>query len=441
MSRPKAGLPSGLRCYRVATAAAEPFARAWLRLRAPGRGLRERERLGEAGASRPAGDLLWLHGVSVGESLSLLPLLTEIARIRPELGLLVTSRTRTSAEVLEQRLPAGVLQSFAPLDLPRCLGRFLDAWKPGALVLAESELWPGLICACREASVPVVLVNARMSDRSVRNWRRFPDSARYLLEAVEFAEAQDRTTARRLAALGARPGSVGAVGSLKAAGGPPPADPVAVRTVSRALEGRLTWLAASTHAADEAVVLDAHERVLEACPNSRLILVPRHPQRGGENAAAAESRGWRVARRSAGAHPGGGETVYVADTLGELGLWYRVAPVAFVGGSFGGIGGHNPFEPAALGCAILHGGDVENFRDIYRELDRGGGAHRVEDGGDLARFLVRSLDCEGRPHPSVRRLTSRASTIAAPEAGGTERLARRILGVLGGLAGDPGATP
>lgn len=423
--------PSALSLYLTATAAVEPAVVAWASLRARGERACERERLGKPLQPPPPGDLLWLHGASVGESLSLLPLLREILRFRGDLNLLVSSRTRTSAAVLKGRLPAGVVRTYAPLDLPGCLRRFLCAWKPQALVLAESEIWPGLLSRCHESGVPVALINARMSDRSVRNWRRFPDMARSLLDPVRIIEAQDAETARRLVELGARSDAVAAVGSLKAAGEPLPANPAEVDMVRNTFTGSLAWLAASTHEADESIVLDAHARVLERCPGASLVMVPRHPNRGREIAASVEARGWTVARRSTGEALERGRRVYVADTLGELGLWYRALPVAFIGGSFGGIGGHNPYEPAVLGCAILHGGDVGNFRDIYGALDRGGGALPVRDASGLSESLLHLMDCKGRPAgDELARLLGCAEDIARPKAGQAERLARRILGLV-----------
>ena len=389
--------------------------------------MRERERLGEGFQTRPDGSLLWLHGVSVGESLSLLPLLEAISGLRPDLSLLVTSRTKTSAELLEQRLPKGVLRSYAPLDLPNCVRRFVHAWRPSALILAESELWPGLVTACHSAGIPVALINARMSERSVRNWFRFPESARVLLGPVALAETQDAAMAERLIALGVAPASVRVTGSLKAASGPLPGNPDEVVAARNALSGRLVWLAASTHEADEGIAIDAHARILDSHPNACLVIVPRHPERGADVLRAARLRGWRSARRGSGDPTPESDTVYVADTLGELGLWYRVVPVAFVGGSFGGIGGHNPFEPATLGAAILHGPDVANFRGIYAALDQGRGARPVSDATSLSHAVLELLDGEGRPAALTRDMTRRAAGIAAPREGEAERLANRIL--------------
>ena len=429
---------TALTLYRAVAAALEPGANFLLQLRARRGDARERERLGESIEARPEGCLLWLHGVSVGESLSLLPLLEAIAGLRPDLRLLVTSRTRTSAEILDRRLPEGVLRSYAPLDLPRCVQRFLRHWRPSALVLAESELWPGLISGCHEAGVPVALINARLSERSIRNWFRFRASARMLFGSVSLAEVQDPATAAKLVELGAAPGAVRVSESLKAAGGPLPCDPKEVVSVKRALAGRFAWLAASTHEADEGIVFDAHARIAEAFPDACLVVVPRHPERGGELLRAAEARGWQATRRSSGLPVPTGESVYVADTLGELGLWYRALPVAFLGGSFGGVGGHNPFEPAALGATILHGPDIGNFDRIYEELDLGGGAGPVDDGDSLSRQVLHLLETDGRPVDAARKMADHAARIAAPTAGEAERLARRILGMIDRDGGTPG---
>ena len=421
------GRSRALSLYHAAASLAEPAVVRWLRFRAGRSTARERERLGERFLPRPAGPLVWLHGVSVGESLSLLPLVAELGALRPELALLVTSRTRSSATLLEQRLPPGVLRSYAPLDLPGCVDRFLRAWRPDVLVLVESELWPGVTQACHRAGLPVALINARMSDRSLRNWRRFPDAARSLLAPVRLAETGDPVMADRLRELGASPAAVRVTGSLKAAGRPLPADPAEVERVRQVLAGRFAWLAASTHEADERVVLAAQQRILRHHPDAVLVVVPRHPERGGALAREAQSRGLPALCRSEGASLPGAGPVYIADTLGELGLWYRGLPVAFIGGSFGGIGGHNPYEPAALGTAILHGPDIANFGGIYRDLDAEGGACPVAGADGLGAALLDRLDATGAPGPAVAGMVARAREIAAPQEGEARRLALRLL--------------
>ena len=213
--------------------------------------------------------------------------------------------------------------------------------------------------------------------------------------------------AAKLIELGAAPGAVRVTESLKAAGGPLPCNPEEVALVQRSLFGRFAWLAASTHEEDEEIVFDAHSRILEARPDACLVVVPRHPERGGDLVRVAEARGWQATLRSSGSPLPSSEGVYVADTLGELGLWYRVLPVAFLGGSFGGVGGHNPFEPAALGATILHGPDVVNFHRIYGDLDLNIGACPVEDAVGLSGQILRLLKADGRPTAAAREMAGR----------------------------------
>jgi 3-deoxy-D-manno-octulosonic-acid transferase len=331
--------------WTAAAAAGAPLLRAHLRWRA-GRGKEIAGRLGERrgeGARRPPGRLLWLHAASVGETLSLLPLLDALAERAPDLSVLVTTGTVTAAALLARRLPpalaARVVHRFAPLDVPRWADRFLAGWRPDAGALVESELWPNLIRAARRRGVPLALVNARLSERSARRWRRWaPGLAREMVSAFSPVLAQTPADAARLGALGARLALC--VGNLKDAAAPLPADPVELARLRHATAGRPVFLAASTHPGEEAVVLDAHRRAAARLPGLLTVVVPRHPHRGP--AVVAEAGDLAVARRAAGEAPGPGTAVYVADTLGELGLFYRLAGVCLVGGSLVPHGGQNP---------------------------------------------------------------------------------------------------
>ncbi len=403
MSVPRGSVALGL--YLAAARAAGPVAPAILRRRAA-RGKedpeRSAERLGHAGRERPAGALVWLHAASVGESLSTLGLVSALRAERPDLGLLVTTGTVTSARLMAERLPSGAIHQFAPLDLGSAAARFLDHWRPDAAIWIESELWPGLIEEAAARGVRMALVNARISQRSAEGWRRAPGMIRRLLGRFEAILAQDRTAADRLEGLGAR--DVLVAGSLKA-GAAPPDRPEARETLARALAGRPVWLAASTHAGEEALAADAHLRAAQVHPDLATLIAPRHPERGAEIAAAIEARGLRVSRRGADEGLSAGDDVHLLDTLGEMGAWLRLAPVTFVGGSLVPRGGHNPHEPAGLGSTILHGPHVENFADDYAALAAAGGALRVDGAealGEGAALLLSDPEARRRLADAAR---------------------------------------
>ena len=342
------------------------------------------ERRGIAAMDRPEGELVWFHAASVGESLSLLELIRRMTEERPDLHVLVTTGTVTSAQVMQARLPAGALHQFIPVDVLPWVRRFLDHWKPDLAVWTESELWPALITETRARGVPMVIVNARMSKTSHDRWRFLRGMVRSLLERFEEAHVQDDLTAAYLRRLGLPGERLHVTGTLKEGAAALPCDEDERQRLTSHLGGRPIWLAASTHEGEEEQILAAHRMALKVNPRLLLVLVPRHPHRGDEVAALIEARGCSFARRSAGERPGPETSVYLADTMGELGLWYRMAPISFVGGSLEPIGGHNPFEPAALGSVILHGPYVTNFVDIFQRLTEAKAARLVSSPEALA---------------------------------------------------------
>ena len=349
------------------------------------------ERMGIAGMPRPEGRLVWFHAASVGEAASLVELLRRIGTGRPDLTCLVTTVTLTSAQFLDGRLPEGTLHQFAPLDVLPWVERFLGHWRPDLAVWTESELWPATLYATHRTGVPMLLINARISQRSFRRWRLARGMARGLLGRFDRILAQDELAAEQLEAIGAEPDRLEVTGMLKEGAAPLPHDEAERTALARALDGRQLWLAASTHPGEEEIVAAAHAEARRTIPTLVLILAPRHPDRGDAVAAMLRERGLAVAQRSKGEAIDADTEVYLADTLGEMGLWYRVAPVSFVGGSLVAVGGHNPFEPALLGSAILHGPFVRSFADPYARLADAGAAIRVRNEGELARALVRTL--------------------------------------------------
>lgn len=343
------------------------------------------ERLGEASVSRPTGPLVWLHAASVGECVSVLPL---VARLLddPALSVLVTSNTVTSAQLMADRLPPRALHQYAPVDLPGAVERFVDHWRPGLALFVESELWPNLISALRARAVPMAIVQGRLSARSWRRWRRCPAAARQLLGGFRMVIAQTAEDAARYSRLGAP--VVRPLGTLKYAAEPLPADAAALAALRRAVGDRPRWVAASTHpGTEEDAVFIAHIAARTRVPGLLTVVVPRHPVRGGDVARAAHARGLGVAQRTAGAAIRAATDVYVADTLGELGLLYRLAPLAFVGGTLSGRGGHNPIEPIRLGCATVAGPDLRNFRDVADDLRAAAALETVADRDALAKAV------------------------------------------------------
>jgi 3-deoxy-D-manno-octulosonic-acid transferase len=407
--------------YRLLTRLLEPLAPRLLDARAKqGKEdpVRVDERLGLTTVARPAGDLVWLHGVSVGETLSLLPVVERIRRQRPDLAILVTSGTLTSAQLLAQRLPAGVIHQFAPVDAPGAVAAFLDHWQPSLAVFVESELWPNLILEARRRGVKLVLASARITEKTVEGWRRFPGAVRQILCAFDRILPQDETSAARLHSLGARiDGHV----NLKLSGEAPPHDAAAFTRLSAAIGDRPVVVAASTHDGEEIAIVRALDKLADRLC---LILVPRHPARSADIATALTRDGYRFARRSQGHEPDRDTDLYLADTLGEMGLFLRLADVVVMGGSFSAalekppVGGHNPLEPARLGKPAVTGPDMSNWATVTDALVEAGGLAIVQAPWDLPAVLAPLL-----ANTDAARVMGERGRRAATEAGsGLDRL-------------------
>ena len=418
--------PLALGLYAAATGLIEPLAPLLLQGRAR-RGKEDSdrldERLGRTDTARPPGRLAWLHGASVGESLSLLPLVETIAAARPQVTILMTSGTRTSAELLARRLPCEAIHQYAPLDAPGSARRFVDHWRPDLGLFVESDLWPNLLRAARSSGARLALLSARMSPASLRGWRRAPHSAQALLGLFDLILAKDAAAAAAFRSLGAE---VAGLADLKFGAADLPVDPLGLAQARAQLGARSVILAASTHPGDEARVLDAFQAVGDRAAEALLIIVPRHPERGPAIAALVQARGLEVGLRSAGEQPGAAQ-VYVADTLGELGLWYRLARLAILGGAFApGVGGHNPLEPARLSCPFVCGPHVQAWAQTYADLWRIGGDGPVEIASALAERIDGALLSHKQPNPTVARLSAYVETRDAE----TRKVADRVLGLL-----------
>lgn len=372
---------------------------------------RWREKLGAATAPRPDGPLVWLHAVGLGEVLALRGLIGEMAAQAPEAAFLVTSTARSSARVMAANLPPRTRHQFLPLDAPQYVARFLDHWRPCLSVWAEQEIWPAAVVAAHARGIPLALINARITAESHARRARVRRVYADLLVRFALVSAQDPGTAGRLGDLGARQVVVG--GSLKPAAPPLTVDAADLAMVQAALAGRAVWAAASTHPGDEAEALAA----AAALPDRLLILIPRDIGRADTLAADLAARGLPHVRRSKGALPGPDTRVWLADSYGELGLWYRLATAALVGGGFDAIGGHNPWEPAALGAAILHGPDVRNFATDYARLSQAQAARALAP-GDLATALR---------DPGLCAMATRARALVEAARGSLHPLARDLL--------------
>ncbi|WP_375464485.1 3-deoxy-D-manno-octulosonic acid transferase, partial [uncultured Methylobacterium sp.] len=340
-------LTLALRAYRGGLWLGEPAVAGLLAWRAR-RGKEDRARLSERrglpGRARPPGSLAWMHGASVGEALSLMGLADGM--IARGVSVLLTTGTRSAAEVIGARLPAGAVHQYVPLDAPRWVARFLDHWQPDLALVAESEIWPNTIVALHARAIPLLLVNGRMSQRSFARWARAPGTAKALLARIPVCLAQTRDDAERFARLGAPRVSV--AGNLKYDSAVPPADGRQIAHLGDLIGDRPVWVAASTHPGEDEAAARAHAALKDRFPRLLTIVAPRHPRRGGEVAEQAAAQGLRSARRAAGGHPHAGIDLYIADTLGELGLFYRLSPLVFLGGSLVPHGGQNPIEPVRL---------------------------------------------------------------------------------------------
>ncbi|MCB1494552.1 MAG: 3-deoxy-D-manno-octulosonic acid transferase [Bauldia sp.] len=388
------------------------------------------ERYGRASRSRPDGAVVWVHAASVGETNAVLPLIKEI--VGSGRSVVFTTVTLTAARIAEQRLPPGAVHQFSPIDVRRWMKAFIAHWRPEMAIFVESELWPQAIATLTGERIPLVIVNGRLSRKSFEGWHRRPSIAHALFSQVNLCLAQTETDGERYRSLGVP--AVTVTGNLKFDTPPPGADDGAREALAREIGNRPLWLAASTHPGEEEIVVAAHRRMVARHPGLLTIIVPRHPHRGAELVAAFAGNGLSIACRSSGQQPTPSTDIYLADTLGELGLFYRIAPVAFVGGSLVDHGGQNPIEPVVLGTAVLHGPHIQNFADVYEALDKLTAGCRVVDAGKLAESAsILIADARAR-----ERCVTNAQAALSPFRGALERTMVALKPVLRS-EGKPGA--
>jgi 3-deoxy-D-manno-octulosonic-acid transferase len=365
--------------YRITTDLGAPFVELYLlKRRFEGREdpARFPERMGHASRARPEGQLVWCHAASVGEAASILSLIEKMRALYPHMNMLITSGTVTSARMLEKRLPADTIHQYMPVDRAPYVERFLNHWRPDFAMLIESEIWPNMLNALRARNIPAALVNARMSDRSFRRWYRFRTWAKELMSAFVMCITQTEDDRGRFVALGAKPARC--FGNLKYAAKPLPADEAELVRLKMDIGARPLWLFASSHRGEEEAVCAVHKKLREKFPDLLTVLAPRHANRSDEIARLMAGQNLVCARRSKKETVTVSTDIYFADTMGELGLLYRLSPLAVIGGSFVAIGGHNPIEAAQLGCVVIFGPHMHNFSAIAREFARKNAAIQLQ---------------------------------------------------------------
>jgi 3-deoxy-D-manno-octulosonic-acid transferase len=405
-------LPMTLRVYRKLSAAAAPLAPALIKQRLK-QGKEDPARIGERRGitrdARPRGPLVWIHGASVGEVLAAAALIERLRALN--MRILLTSGTVTSAAIVAKRFPADIIHQYVPYDSPRFVARFLDHWQPSLALFIESDLWPNLILAGASRRLPMVLINGRMSPRSFPRWRRFSTTISALLGQFEVCLAQSNVDAERFAALGSR--NVVTTGNLKLDVQAPPADTGRLERLMALTRGRPVIVAASTHPGEEEMLVDVHKALVGFFPSLLTVIVPRHANRGEAIVRTIAMSGVQVALRSREELPNATTDIYVADTMGELGLFYRLAPIVFMGGSLVPHGGQNPIEAIKLGASIVHGPHVFNFADVYEALDAAGGAKQADSTDALVKQLGQMLG-----DPAARKLSIIAAELVVEKLGG-----------------------
>lgn len=397
--------------YRTLTDIGAPVIRAYLRRRLKaGRedAARFHERLGEASRERPEGFLIWSHAASVGEAVSILSLIDKVRENYPAARILITTGTVTSARLLEGRLPPDVIHQYIPVDVMPYVRRFLDHWHPDLVLWVESELWPNFLSVVRERKIPAVLLNGRMSDKSFRQWYRARKWTKEILGTFSLCLTQTEAERGRFVTLGAKP--VHCVGNLKYAANPLPHSVEELNALKSTTAERKIWLMASTHQGEEEIAAEVHKQLKNKIPSLLTIIVPRHAVRGDEVMAQIASLGLKSARRSKGDAITADTDIYLGDTMGELGLFYRLAPIVAMGGSFIQNGGHNPVEVAQLGGALIFGPSMFNFSEITREFVFRHAAIQLRHANDLPVTIARLIT-----NPYERDTMARNARVLADE--------------------------
>ena len=431
--------PPGLRLklYRTGTSAlraAAPFLLKYRERQGKEDPNRRNERLGQASRARPAGPLAWVHAASVGETNAVLPLIEALLKAEPTLNVLLTTGTTTSAGLAGRRLPERAFHQFVPLDAAQYVGAFLDHWRPDLAIFTESEIWPNLILESSRRNITMALINARMSPRSMKRWRRNARLARPLFSRFAIVLAQNDTVARTIKSLGAP--NVIAAGNIKIDSPPPPANRSDLAAIKAATSGRALLLAASTHPGEESIIARAHEMLAKSMPDLLTIIAPRHPDRAAALQSELEAMGPRVSRRSVSGLPARDTQIYIADTIGELGTFYALCPVAFIGGSLIEHGGQNPIEAIRHGALVLTGPSTHNFREAYDALLKFGGVKEIKSADDIAVAAALLLADKA----AAQKMQSGAEAGLATLSGALQKTLDALLPYIASKRGSPSAT-
>jgi len=394
MMKPKQAFRIARKIYAVSVVLSTPLLRLhqWRRAR---RGKEDQFRIGERegipSLGRPEGKLIWFHCASVGESMAVLPVIEKILAAAPDTSVLMSTGTVTSARLMEERFPKRVFHQYAPLDHPGWVRKFLDHWKPDGAIWVESEFWPNTLCEVNRRSIPLMLVNARVSNASYMRWKQLPSIIEGILGCFDICLAQTKLDARHLSDLGAR--QVVVHGNLKLGAAPLPVNEEALATLNGSLLERPRWLVSSSHNGEELIAAHIHEKLASRFPDLVTIIVPRHPSRGMIIADMLREKGIQIAVRSHDDELTADTPVYIADTMGELGLFYRACDIVFMGKSLVQPGGgQNPFEPAMLGCAVLFGPNMGNFMELSEAMQVAGAARQVTDAEMLCQEVAGLID-------------------------------------------------
>lgn len=362
----------------------------WRSRKVPEYRQRWKERFGFVPVSSSA--TVWLHAVSFGEARLATTLARQLKKSHPEIEIVVTTMTVTGSKQIQKTLDGQVLHTYLPYDYPAAIQRFLDHMKPQLLIVLETELWPNILHYTGKRNIPIMIANARLSERSARGYRWIGWLTRAMLRNVTTVLAQTREDADRFVEIGLNPDRARVTGNLKFDISPP----MDIQQQAQALrrvwgENRPVWVAASTHSGEEEIILQAFAQVRAVFPQLLLLLVPRHPERFDAVAALCEQQGFQVARRSKQAILATPPDIYLGDSMGEMWLFYAAANIAFVGGSLAGIGGHNLLEPAALGLPIITGPHLFHFTEIFNLLNQASAIHVVRDATQLANVIIQLI--------------------------------------------------
>lgn len=414
--------------YRWGLSLLAPLLPLYLAARARnGKEIRQRlgERYGHAGLIRPQGILVWIHAASVGESMSVLPLVNRLCELNPEINILFTSGTVASAELISQRLPARAFHQFIPLDVPRYARRFVSHWRPDAAIWLESELWPNLLDELKKHKIPAIRLNARLTAKSAAGWNKVADWFGEMLSVFALTLAIGPDDAQRLKTAGAR--NVQYVGNLKFTAPSPAVDETPLNALRDSISHRPVWLMASSHPGEEEMALRVHAELVKTWTSLLTIIAPRHPRRGDEIEKLITLP---HARRSRGDVLKPEDAVYLADTMGEMPTLYRAAGLVVMGGSFTPKGGHNPIEPAQCGAATLIGPDTAKCDDIVAELVSANALRKISGEAELIRALTSLLR-----DTAMRQRMQEAGLVATRQ---QERIMNATLGTMAQVLGPLG---